>query len=143
MTSPEIRAPRVLVVEDQPAVRAATAELLVVEGFEVAVAADGEEVVDLAKAFAPDVVLMDFGLPAVNGWEATLRLRRDAATASTVVLAVTGHDNPEALRLAREVGCVDVLVKPVDPRALTDRLHALVASPPTGDALPAIPEQGC
>ena len=134
---------RVLVVEDQPATRAALAELLTAEGFEVAVAADGAEAIDVAKAFAAHVVLMDFGLPSVNGWETTLRLRRDPATANIPVLAVTGQGNAEALRLAGEVGCVDVFLKPVDVRQLTERLRALAAGPPAGGALPAVPGEGC
>ena len=143
MTTPEATGVRVLVVEDQPSARVALAELLMAEGFDVAVADDGSEVPDVAKAFAADVVLMDFGLPSVNGWEATLRLRRDPATAGIPVLAVTGQGNPEALRLAAEVGCVDVILKPVDVRQLADRLRVIVASPPAADALPAILGDGC
>ena len=143
MTTPHTTGVRVLVVEDQPAARVAMAELLMAEGFDVAVANDGGEALDVAKAFDAHLVLMDFGLPSVNGWEATLRLRRDPATAAIPVLAVTGQGNPEALRLAAEVGCVDVILKPVDVRHLAERLRQLVDSPPAPDALPGLPSDGC
>jgi CheY-like chemotaxis protein len=143
MTSPWLKAIRVLVVEDEAAAREALVDLLIAEGFELAVARDGSEALEVAKAFGADLVLMDFGLPSVNGWEATLRLRRDPATAHVPVLAVTGQGNPEALRLAHEVGCVDVVLKPFDPRQLAERLRALAASPPAADALPGIPGEGC
>lgn len=143
MSGSEARPVRVLVVEDQPAARLALAELLLQEGFEVAVAHDGGEAVDVAKAFGADFVLMDFGLPSVNGWEATLRLRRDPETATVPVLAVTGMGNPEALQLAKEVGCVDVVLKPVDAHLLGERLRSLSANPPPPDTLPAVPGEGC
>ncbi|HVS02652.1 MAG TPA: response regulator [Thermoanaerobaculia bacterium] len=133
---------KVLVVEDQPATRSALEELLVGNGFEVAVASDGLQALEVARAFRPTVVLMDFELPAMNGWEASLRLRRDPQTANTWILAVTGHDSPEARVLAREVGCLEVIEKPVDPRRLVARLRELGDGPLDVEALPEPVEEG-
>lgn len=134
---------RVLIVEDETESRDALAELLRESGFEVAVAGDGQEGVDLAKTFHPGVILMDFGLPEVNGWEATLRLRRDPQTVRIPIVAVTGQERPEALLLAQEVGCLEVLAKPVDPDWLVARLREISSNPHLVETLPQLPEEGC
>lgn len=119
--------PRVLVVEDQEPTREALAALLSDGGFEVAVAGDGEEALGVARSFSPDVVVMDFGLPGLNGWETTLRLKRDPQTAAVPVVAVTGHGQQEARVLGREVGCIEVFIKPVDMDRLARCLRESVA----------------
>lgn len=136
--------PRVLVVEDQRATRDALAELLAGSGFEVAVAADGEEALLVAKSFTPDVVVMDFGLPGLNGWETTLRLKRDPQTAGVPVVAVTGQEREEARVLGREVGCAEVFTKPVNVDELRTSLRGfaegrLAGTPPVVE----LPGEGC
>jgi DNA-binding response OmpR family regulator len=133
---------RVLVVEDDRATREALADLLRESGFAVAVADDGAVAADLAVQFEPAVILMDFGLPRLNGWETTLRLRRDARTSRIPIIALTGQSGPEALALAREVGCLAVMTKPVDVAELVVRLRVLVASPPPEPPVP-LPGEDC
>jgi DNA-binding response OmpR family regulator len=134
--------PRVLVVEDQRPARDALAELLSAGGFEVAVAGDGEEALGVAVDFVPDVVVMDFGLPGLNGWETTLRLKRDPKTAKVPVIAVTGEGKEEARVLGREVGCVEVFTKPVDVDRLTACLRAFAEGTAAMPAAP-LPGDGC
>lgn len=135
--------PRVLVVEDQPPARNALAELLTDGGFEVAVAGDGEEALGVARDFTPDVVVMDFGLPGLNGWETTLRLKRDPQTASVPVIAVTGQTEEEARVLGREVGCVEVFTKPVDLQRLATCLRDFAEGNATAPVAPELPPEGC
>jgi CheY-like chemotaxis protein len=87
---------------------------------------------------------MDFGLPGLNGWEATLRLRRDPQTAAVPVVAVTGQREEEARVLGREVGCVEVFTKPVDVDRLTSCLRDFVAGGGAGaQPVPEVPPEGC
>jgi two-component system, cell cycle response regulator DivK len=136
--------PRILVVEDQLPARDALAEMLSADGFDVAVAGDGEEALGKAASFSPDVVVMDFGLPGLNGWETTLRLKRDPQTAQVPVIAVTGHGKEEARVLGREVGCLEVFTKPVDIDRLTTCLRALTEGTPADSPTPIeLPGDGC
>jgi CheY-like chemotaxis protein len=86
---------RVLVVDDEPVIRALVAATLEPIGMEVESAADGPSGIDLARATAPDVVLIDVGLPGLSGTEVLRRLRDDPDTASIPVLLLTGVD-PES-----------------------------------------------
>ncbi len=104
-----------LVVDDYEDARELYAESLRVLGFRVAVARDGAEAIDLARALTPDVVLMDLSLPGVDGWEATRRLKADPLTRHIPVVALTGHALAQAADSARAAGCDRLLIKPALP----------------------------
>jgi CheY-like chemotaxis protein len=114
---------RVLVVDDCPDTAAVMEMLLSLWGHDVAVALDGRAALDVAAAFAPDVVLLDIGLPHLDGYEVARRLRRDPRLRGAVVVSVSGYAEPADRQRSRQAGCDAHLVKPVDP----DMLQVLLA----------------
>jgi signal transduction histidine kinase/ActR/RegA family two-component response regulator len=121
--TPAVRALRVLVVDDLPDAAETMAELLQLMGHDVLTAIDGGGAVELALRERPDLVLLDIGLPGLNGFEACRSMREGGLT-GTVIVAVSGYGNPENRDLSQVAGFDEHLVKPVDPallRALVDR----------------------
>ncbi|MDP9037138.1 MAG: response regulator [Myxococcota bacterium] len=121
----------ILVVDDFQDNRAMYAEFLRYSGFGVAEAANGLEAIQQAASVLPDVIVMDLSLPVLDGWEATRRLKLDAATRHIPIIALTGHALPAHLEEARQAGCDRVLSKPCLPQDLLDAIHGLIA-PATG-----------
>jgi two-component system CheB/CheR fusion protein len=95
-------------------------------GHEVRVAHDGPEALKMANAFRPEVVLLDIGLPGMDGYEVAGRLRREVGLARALVVAVTGYGQEEYRRRSFAEGFDRYLVKPVDPSTLRE----LLAGPP-------------
>jgi two-component system, cell cycle response regulator DivK len=108
----------VLIVEDNEDNRTIYSMLLRHYGYDVLEARDGEEGVRRAREARPDLVLMDVGLPRIDGWTATELLKSDEATARIPVIALTAHTLPEDRQRARAVGCDGFLAKPCEPRDL-------------------------
>jgi PAS domain S-box-containing protein len=108
---------RILVVDDNRDAADSLCMLLKARGHEVRVAYDGLEAVGAAVAFAPDVVLLDIGLPKLSGYEAAPRIR-EARGEAVLLVAVTGWGQEEDRRRAREAGFDHHLTKPVDPAAI-------------------------
>jgi PAS domain S-box-containing protein len=115
---------RVLVVDDNRDGAESLAMLLGVWGHEVELAGDGAEALSAVKNRRPDVVLLDIGLPGMDGYQVAQRLRREPGMADTLLVALTGYGQDEDRRRSREAGFDDHLVKPVDP----DRLEQLLAA---------------
>jgi signal transduction histidine kinase/ActR/RegA family two-component response regulator len=117
---------RVLVVDDNVSSAQSLAMVLKLDGHEVQVTHEGEAALETVQRFRPEVVLMDIGLPGIDGYEVARRLRADAKLATGIILlvAVTGYAEDEARRRSREAGFDHHLVKPVDP----DGVLALLAS---------------
>ena len=108
-------------------------DYLVFSGFTVETAENGYEAIDKARALRPDLILMDLSLPALDGWEATRRLKSDPETAPIRVIALSAHAmSAEAERAAR-AGCEGFIAKPCLPEELlaevTRHLNA-VGQPP-------------
>lgn len=95
-------------------------------GYEIAIAVNGQEGVDLANSFAPDLILMDMSLPVIDGWEATRRIKSDPATASIPVIALTAHAMVQDKEKAMAAGCDDFDTKPVDLPRLLGKIQALL-----------------
>jgi CheY-like chemotaxis protein len=114
----------ILVAEDHLDSRDALQTLLEAFGFEVLVAADGREAVDLACDYTPDLILMDIMMPELDGFEATRLLRSDGRTRHVPIIAVTAMEG--AHRLALAAGANDFVAKPVDTRRLLQKIEALV-----------------
>jgi CheY-like chemotaxis protein len=113
---------RVLVVEDHEDTATSTALVLRLYGHDVQVASDGRMALQLMDAHAPDVVLLDLGLPKMDGWEVAKQIRSQATYKRPLLVAVSGYDR-EADRLrSREAGIDLHLVKPIDPDHLKDLL---------------------
>jgi len=121
--APATRAQRVLLVEDNHDALEMQATLLRMLGHEVLEAATGAEGVEAAVRHAPDVVVMDIGLPDIDGYEAARRIRRQLGR-TVRLIAVSGYGQPQDRALSREAGFDAHLVKPVDPAALNEVLQA-------------------
>lgn len=100
------------------------------QGFEVLVARDGEEGVAMAAAEAPDLILMDLGLPVVDGWEATRRLKAGPETRAIPVIAISAHAMDGDREKALAAGCDDYDTKPVSLPRLLEKIRAVLAKGP-------------
>ena len=118
---------KILLVEDAEDNRDMLSRRLQRKGHVVVQAADGQEAVEMAVRERPDLILMDVGLPVMDGLEATRRIRAHALTQSTPIIAVTAHamldDRDKALR----AGCDDYHAKPVELPRLLAQMEVLLA----------------
>lgn len=118
--------PKILLVEDNEMNRDMLSRRLSRKGFEVLIAVDGLQGVAMAAQDKPDLILMDMSLPGIDGWEATRRLKADAATQAIPVIALTAHAMTDDRAKALAAGCDDFDTKPVDlPRLLNKIGHLL------------------
>ena len=120
---------RVLVVDDNRDSAESMAEMLRLFGHEVAIAHDGAEAVEAAEEFRPQAILMDVGMPRLNGYEATRRIRQRAWGKDTAIVALTGWGQDGDRARSKEAGCDGHLVKPVNLADLETLLTELTASP--------------
>jgi DNA-binding response OmpR family regulator len=118
--------PRALVVDDAPEVREMVADLLRDEGFRVTLAADGDTALELARASEPDVVVLDIGLPGIDGVEVCRRLR--TFSDAYVVILTARHDEVDKL-IGLSVGADDYMTKPFSSRELIARIQAMLRRP--------------
>lgn len=107
-----------LVVDDNQDAAQSTAMLLELFGHEVRCAHDGPTALAVAEDFRPDAILLDIGLPGMNGYEVAEQLRRTPSTRGTLLIAVTGYGQPEDRSRARAAGFDHHVVKPVEPETL-------------------------
>jgi two-component system, cell cycle response regulator DivK len=114
---------RILVVEDQADNRQILRDLLTSADFEVIEAENGEAGVAAAAAQRPDLILMDIQLPVIDGYEATRRLKADAALRSIPVIAVTSFALGGDENKARAAGCDAYVAKPYSPRQLLAKIR--------------------
>lgn len=117
---------KILVVDDYDDVREMYAEYLEHMGYEVQTARNGQEALDAARESPPDVILMDLSLPVLSGWDATQRLKTDAATRDIPVMALTGHVFAPSAERAREAGCDAFIAKPALPDQVAEQIEALL-----------------
>ena len=117
---------KILLVEDNEMNRDMLSRRLQRRGYEVVLAFDGESGVEMAQTEAPDLVLMDMSLPVLDGWEATRRLKADAATRHIPVIALTAHAMSSDRDKALEAGCDDYDTKPVELPRLLVKIAALL-----------------
>lgn len=119
--------PKVLLVEDHETNRNMLSRGLTRNGYDVVIAVDGQEGVDMATSEKPDLILMDMSVPVLDGWEATRRLKADPATASIPVIALTAHATETDREKALAAGCDDVDAKPIELPRLLEKMKAFVA----------------
>lgn len=108
---------RILVIDDEPVVRSLVSAALMDAGYEVVAAADGEQGLRTARALLPGLVILDVGLPGINGWDVLRRLRACPEHYRTPVIVLSGLLEDEERRLARSLGAEPV-AKPFTPAAL-------------------------
>jgi CheY-like chemotaxis protein len=118
--------PKILLVEDNEMNRDMLSRRLVRRGFEVVMAEDGQQGVDMATSESPDLVLMDMSLPIIDGWEATRRLKAGDGTAAIPVIALTAHAMAEDREKALAAGCDDYDTKPVELDRLLGKINGLL-----------------
>jgi CheY-like chemotaxis protein len=126
---PESKVRRILVVDDNVDSAETMAEILKLWGHDVQTAHDGEAALEAARAQRPDAILLDLGLPVMDGYETARRLREEGL--ASLLVAVTGFGTAEDRRRAKEAGFDTHLIKPVSPEALQR-----VLEPSSGDARP-------
>jgi len=117
---------RILLVEDNAMNRDLLSRRLTKRGFAVIAAVDGVDGLARAHADAPDLILMDLSLPAVDGWEVTRRLKADPATRAIPVIALTAHAMEGDRERALLAGCDDFDTKPIDLERLLAKIAALL-----------------
>jgi DNA-binding response OmpR family regulator len=114
---------RVLLVDDEPAMRAVCRMNLEMEGFDVLEAAEGEQALALALRERPDLVLLDVMLPRMNGYDVAQRLQSDQATTRIPVVFMTALATADDRKRGFEAGGVGYMVKPFDPVSLGERIR--------------------
>ena len=114
---------RVLIVEDQADNRAILRDLLTNAGYELIEATNGEDGIALAESKRPDLILMDVQLPLVDGYEATRRIKSNAALKSIPIIAVTSYALSGDEAKAQEAGCDAYVAKPFSPRQLLAKIR--------------------
>jgi CheY-like chemotaxis protein len=118
--------PKILVVEDNEMNRDMLGRRLERRGYQVVIAVDGQEGVDMARSQAPDLILMDMSLPVLDGWEATRQLKGVVETQFIPIIALTAHAMAEDREKALNAGCDDYDTKPVDFQRLIGKMEALL-----------------
>lgn len=96
------------------------------KGYDVLVARDGAEGLTQAKSWVPGLILVDLGLPIIDGWEVTRQLREAPETAAVPIIALSAHAMPEDRERAFAAGCDDFFAKPVNFPRLIDRIDVLL-----------------
>src|SRR5262250_420491 len=118
--------PKVLLVEDNEASRDGLSRHLRRKGYEVLLAIDGRQGVDVARAEGPDLILMDMSLPVLDGWEATRQLKAAPVTKAIPIIALTAHAMSGDREKALEAGCNDYDSKPIEFPRLLGKIEALL-----------------
>jgi two-component system cell cycle response regulator DivK len=122
-------APRatVMVVEDNEPSRDVLSRRLRRRGYRIVSAVDGQQAVSIARAAKPDLILMDLGLPGIDGWEATAQLKRDEATRDIPIIVLSAHAMTNDREEALAAGGDDFDTKPVQFMRLLEKIERLLA----------------
>ena len=114
---------KILIVEDNELNRDMLSRRLIRKGYEIEMAVDGALGIEAMKSFMPDVVLMDIGLPVMDGWEATIAAKATDAIKHIPIIALTAHALEEDRLKALEAGADDFDTKPVDLKRLLEKIE--------------------
>ena len=117
---------KILLVEDNEMNRDMLSRRLERKGYQVVMAVDGQQGVEMAASEAPALILMDMSLPVIDGWEATRRIKADERTKHIPVIALTAHAMQGDEQMAKEAGCDDYDTKPVELPRLLEKMEALL-----------------
>ncbi|WP_420566892.1 response regulator [Thalassovita sp.] len=119
---------KILLVEDNEMNRDMLSRRLKKKGFEVTMAFDGQQGVDMATLEAPDLILLDMSLPVMDGWEAAGHLKSNDKTKAIPVIALTAHAMAGDKEKALEAGADEYDTKPVDLKRLLGKIDALLGT---------------
>jgi CheY-like chemotaxis protein len=123
---------KILLVEDNEMNRDMLSRRLARNGFDVAIAVNGQEGVQMAQSEAPDLILMDMSLPIIDGWEATRQIKAAPQTTKIPIIALTAHAMVQDKEKALAAGCDDFDTKPVELPRLLGKIVSLLKSPAAG-----------
>ena len=115
--------PKILLVDDNELNRDMLSRRLKRRDFEVEMAVDGQEGVDLTRSLMPDLILMDMSLPIIDGWTATGIFKSDSSTCHIPVIALTAHAMEGDRQKCLEAGCDDFDTKPIEFNRLLDKIN--------------------
>src|SRR5918997_3937045 len=116
--------PRILVVEDNEMNRDMLSRRLIRKKYDVLVAVDGRESVEVARSEAPDLILMDMSLPVMDGWAAARQLKANPETQTIPIIALTAHAMSGDRERALDAGCDDYDTKPIEFARLLHKIRA-------------------
>lgn len=117
---------KILLVEDDEMNRDMLSRRLIKRGYEVVIAVNGQEGVEMARSMDPGLILMDMSLPVMDGWTAMRSLKGEADTARIPIIALTAHAMSGDEARAREAGADDFDTKPVELKRLLSKMEALL-----------------
>ena len=118
---------KILLVEDNEMNRDMLSRRLIRKGYEVVMAEDGEQGVDMASSEGPDLILMDMSLPVIDGWEATRKIKASPETSVIPIIALTAHAMASDREKALAAGCDDYDTKPIELDRLLEKIERLLA----------------
>jgi CheY-like chemotaxis protein len=121
---------KILLVEDNEMNRDMLSRRLERRGYEVVIAVDGQQGVDLAQSSSPDLILMDMSLPVIDGWEATRQLKSMDRMKAVPIIALTAHAMSGDREKALDAGCNDYDTKPIELPRLLGKIEALLGAKP-------------
>ena len=115
--------PKILLVEDNELNRDMLSRRLRRRDYDVEMAVDGQEGINLTKSLMPDLVLMDMSLPVIDGWTATGILKSDSTTSHIPIIALTAHAMEGERQKCLEAGCDDFDTKPIEFKRLLEKIN--------------------
>jgi len=119
---------KILLVEDNEMNRDMLSRRLARKEFEVVIATDGRQGIDMATSESPDLILMDLSLPVIDGWEATRQIKADPVTQQIPVIALTAHAMEGDEQKALEAGCDDYDTKPINLNRLLEKIEKFLGN---------------
>jgi CheY-like chemotaxis protein len=120
--------PKLLLVEDNEMNRDMLSRRLIKKGFEVVMAVDGQQGLDMATSEAPELILLDMSLPVMDGWEVVGHLKADDNLKSIPVIALTAHAMSGDREKALEAGCDEYDTKPVEFKRLLEKINSMLGT---------------
>jgi len=119
---------KILIVEDNPKSRDMLSRRLIKRGYEIVMAEDGQEGIDMTMSEMPDLILLDMSLPVIDGWEVAKHLKGDDATKHIPIIALTAHAMAGDREKTLEAGCDEYDTKPIRLPELLEKMKTLLNS---------------
>ena len=126
---------RILIVEDNEMNRDVLSRRLLRQGYDVLIATAGLDGLQLAQKARPDLILMDLGMPDIDGWECARRLKTEVTTSAIPIIALTAHAMLDDRQKALDAGCDDFDTKPINFSGLLEKMNRLLCASVEPDQL--------
>lgn len=121
----ESKTGKILIADDEPDILEIISFNLLAEGYEVFTARNGDEAIDMAKKYSPELIILDIMMPGKNGFEVCKTLRIQPAFKDTLIIFLTALNDETTEIKGLETGADDYLTKPISPKVLVSKVHAL------------------